>query len=803
MPAAPVAKKQAGFEDYVSDNVTQAVMQSWSLPLGPTLGVLIAAVVYWRGWRLATVTRPLELPAWRMQCFMAGLFTLWFALASPIDPMGQFLLTAHMTQHLILMSIAPPLIVLGAPQVPLLRGLPRGWIRDGVAQWISLKPVHFLERFFTHPLFGWIGMNLAFVAWHAPAAYELALRSNNWHYVEHACFFIPALSLWWTVLQPWPSKPLWTRWMIPIYLAGADLVNTGVSASLAFGDHPAYPTYINAPHIFGINAMTDQVIAGSGMWVIASLISLIPLSTTVLELLTPKRQQPAYSFPILNNQQKARSVAEPFDLLRAPVIGKLLRARYGRPTLQAVSLLVVTIVIVHGLWGTRVTSMNLAGAMVWNIFRPLNLLLFIFAGNLFCMACPFTLPRALAKYLGIARVRWPSWLKNKWTAVVLMTVFFWAYEQFALWDSPRTTAFLLLAYVLGALVIDSIFEDASFCKYVCPIGQFNFVASMVSPLELGAKNLDVCASCETRDCIRGNETQRGCELELYIPQKVGNLDCTLCMDCVKACPHDNIAITAQTPVRDLLRDPIRSSLRRLSSRIDVATLILVVIFSSLLSATVMIAPVGDLLQKIQDLHPILGSSLVTLSASFILSGALLLLAAGIAKAMQVLSTEQSVRVVFCRFSLALLPLGIAMWAAHLMFHVTITVPSIMPAMLHAAADLHVMLHRSAGHVADSMVTMTTMSQSSMAMMPGMSQSSMALKLTQGFDGTNLLSVQVLTMDVGLLFSLYVGLRLVRQMTASGRSMAAMLSVWCVSNALLYAVCVWVLTQPMEMRGMAM
>ncbi len=147
---------------------------------------------------------------------------------------------------------------------------------------------------------------------------------------------------------------------------------------------------------------------------------------------------------------------------------------------------------------------------------------------------------------------------------MLITVFFWAYEQFALWDSPRMTAFLLLAYILGALVVDSIFEGASFCKYVCPIGQFNFVASMVSPLELGAKSQAVCASCETRDCIRGNETQRGCELELYIPQKVGNLDCTLCMDCVKACPHDNIAITAQTPVRDLLRDPIRSSLRRLS-----------------------------------------------------------------------------------------------------------------------------------------------------------------------------------------------------------------------------------------------
>jgi hypothetical protein len=102
-----------------------------------------------------------------------------------------------------------------------------------------------------------------------------------------------------------------------------------------------------------------------------------------------------------------------------------------------------------------------------------------------------------------------------------------------------------------------------------------------------------------------------------------------------------------------------------------------------------------------------------------------------------------------------------------------------------------------------MASMPGMSQAGMGMMPGMSASSMGMMLTQGFDGTNLLSVQVLLMDVGLLFSLYVGWRLVREMTASAGSMAAMLAIWCASSTTLYAVCVWVLTQPMEMRGMAM
>jgi Fe-S-cluster-containing hydrogenase component 2 len=382
-----------------------------------------------------------------------------------------------------------------------------------------------------------------------------------------------------------------------------------------------------------------------------------------------------------------------------------------------------------------------------------------------------------------------------------MTVFFWAYEQFALWDSPRMTALLLLAYVLGALVVDSIFKGASFCKYVCPIGQFNFVASMVSPLELGAKSQAVCASCSTRDCIRGNERQRGCELDLYVPQKVGNLDCTLCMDCVKACPHDNIAVTAQLPARDLLRDPIRSSLRRLSSRLDIAALVLVVIFSSLVSAAVMIAPVADYLKTMQARYPVLGSALVTLPASFALLAALLLLTAGVAKTMQVFSTEQSARVVFCLFSLALLPLGMAMWAAHLLFHLTITLPTIGPALQQPWADLGALLHSGGGHGTAVLENISGMA--GMANMSGMNQSSMAMMLTRGFEGTSLLSVQVLVMDLGLLFSLYVGWRLARQMTASVGPMLAMLSLWAGSNAALYAICVWVLTQPMEMRGMAM
>ncbi len=154
-------------------------------------------------------------------------FTLWLALASPIDPMGQFLLTAHMTQHLILMSIAPPLMILGAPQVPLLRGLPRGWF---AMAWRSGSPeAGALAAAILYASDLWLDRDERRVCRRGTCRPPMSSRCGRTIGTTSSTYasFVPALSLWWTVLQPWPSKPLWTRWMIPIYLAAADIVNTG------------------------------------------------------------------------------------------------------------------------------------------------------------------------------------------------------------------------------------------------------------------------------------------------------------------------------------------------------------------------------------------------------------------------------------------------------------------------------------------------------------------------------------------------------------------------------------------------
>ncbi len=775
------------------DNLTSAIAQSWTFPLWPTIFLLVAGAIYVRGWRLAVQTRPTELPSWRAWSFLCGEAVVWLAIASPIDALGQFLLLAHMTQHVLLMFIAPPLIVAGRPVVPLLRGLPRQFIRNDLAPWINLGAFERLRVFVMHPATAWVAMNAAFVGWHIPAAYELALRSNGWHDTEHACFFITSVLFWWHVLRPWPSRSAWPQWMIPFYLASAGVVNTILSAFLAFSSKVIYPTYALAPRIFSLSALNDQSAAGAEMWVIGAGIFLAAAMSSVMELLTPAR-----------NKRRAAAVRPRFthftqktlDLLRVPLASGVLRSRFGRVVLQTASFLALVAVVVDGLRGTSLSSMNLSGAFAWNLIRPVCLIGILLAGNFFCMACPFTLPREAARVLGLARFEWPSWLRGKWPAIVLMGLFFWAYEQFALWDSPRATALVLIAYVLTALLVDSFFRGASFCKHICPIGQFNFVASLVSPLGINIRSASTCSSCSTHDCIRGNDLQRGCELQLYLPQKIGNMDCTLCMDCVKACPHDNIGITASAPGLDLLSDPPRSSVGRFSSRVDLAVLVWLISFSSLANAAYMVAPVASGLDELAQRYPFFASNLGSLLLLAAVFGLFLLMWLGFAWLVRAWSGHKSTLYFFCRFALAALPLGLAVWAGHLAFHFATSSSSIGPIVQHAlgsAPPASPMDHHAMTHSMDT----------SMNMPMAMASRPSDFVLVPGSRGFSLFNLQLWILDLGMLLTLYVGWRIIQPFVASFWTRFAVIVAWLVYAGAFYAASIWLFTQPMQMRGVGM
>jgi polyferredoxin len=300
------------------------------------------------------------------------------------------------------------------------------------------------------------------------------------------------------------------------------------------------------------------------------------------------------------------------DLLRLPLLGRLLRWRGARAVFQVPLFLLAAILVLHGLYGPDLAPKNLATVVTWVHYRGLLVLVLLVAGNFFCLGCPFLLPRELARRLFRPVWNWPRFLRNKWLAVALLVLILFAYELFGLWGTPRWTAWLIVSYFAGALVVDALFKHGSFCKWVCPIGQFNFVASTMSPLEIKVRDPAVCADCRTKDCIRGTPAtsagwkpaattngrmplptiaQRGCELALFQPLKVGNLDCTFCLDCVHACPHDNVGLVGRLPGAELWAETPRSGVGRPLERKDLAALVIVFTFGALLNAFGMVSPV--------------------------------------------------------------------------------------------------------------------------------------------------------------------------------------------------------------------
>jgi putative membrane protein len=248
----------------------------WDIPPWVTCALVAAGLVYLRGWLALRCTRPETLPVWRLLSFLAGLLAIFVAVSSPLDTYSETLLFMHMAQHFVLMSVAPPLIVLGCPFVPILRGLPRSIVR-----WIGgplfRSPVaHRAQELFSQLPFAWLAMNLTYVGWHIPKAYEFALASERWHDCEHFCFFATSILFWWPILQPWPARHRFNSWMIIPYLLTSDLLNTGLSAFLCFSGRLIYPSYALVDRPFGLEALQDQIAAGAFMWVFGSVVFLIP-----------------------------------------------------------------------------------------------------------------------------------------------------------------------------------------------------------------------------------------------------------------------------------------------------------------------------------------------------------------------------------------------------------------------------------------------------------------------------------------------------------------------------------------------
>jgi putative membrane protein len=239
----------------------------WSVQ-PPLLYVAVAAMLYYAG---GVGYRHTGRQGLRAAAFAAGLVTIVLALESPIDGYADQLFWVHMLQHVLLLTVAPPLILLGRPWPRMWRALPlqtRTRVGRTLARARWTAPLRALAR----PLPAFVLFNATVIGWHIPGAYDATLRSWAVHDVEHAMFFFTGLLFWARVIDPGPLRP---RLVWPARIAfavGAMVVGWILAITLVLVPHPLYPFYAALAHRpGGITALTDQQLAAGMMWVPGSL----------------------------------------------------------------------------------------------------------------------------------------------------------------------------------------------------------------------------------------------------------------------------------------------------------------------------------------------------------------------------------------------------------------------------------------------------------------------------------------------------------------------------------------------------
>jgi len=369
------------------------------------------------------------------------------------------------------------------------------------------------------------------------------------------------------------------------------------------------------------------------------------------------------------------------DVLRAPVIGRLLRARRGRLLLQLPLLLLALLLIYDGFTGPPLASQNLATVSVWVHYRGLVIVALLLFGNLFCMGCPFTIPRTVALRLSGRGRRWPRALRNKWLAVVAFVAFLFLYEWLDLWAGPGLTAVVIIGYFVGAFVLEALFAESPFCKYVCPLGTFNFVASTVSPSQITVRDREVCRACPGKECVNGSPRALGCGTELFPPTLRSNLDCVFCLDCARACPYDNVALALRPPGREL----VEAAWPR---RWDVSFLVMVFAFAAVSNAFGMVPPFYDLqvwlAGALGTAHEALLLAVTFVALNLALPAAAGLGAAGLSRALA--GRAEPLRVAFSRYAPAFAPLAFAIWLAHYAFHFITGATTLLPVFQNFLLD---------------------------------------------------------------------------------------------------------------------
>jgi cytochrome c oxidase assembly factor CtaG len=255
-----------------------------------SVALFLVAIVYLHQWLRVAWLVPDGVKGWRACSFFVGLLLAWVGLGSPLSLLDHDLLTAHMVQHLLLMTLAPPLILLGKP-LKLLPQLPVQKVVELIARPLRWEPVRQLGHLVLHPAVGWVGATATLVAWHIPGVLMLASRSEMWHGIEQASFLVTGLLFWRSVVEPSRNDLKWPESSTLLYLFFATLPCDILSGFLVFCDRVVYPIYSSSAQRFGMTALEDQQCAGALMWTCVTVVYLIAAAIVAARLLSPHRSE--------------------------------------------------------------------------------------------------------------------------------------------------------------------------------------------------------------------------------------------------------------------------------------------------------------------------------------------------------------------------------------------------------------------------------------------------------------------------------------------------------------------------------
>jgi cytochrome c oxidase assembly factor CtaG len=241
-----------------------AVLTDWTLEPTVLAGVALAAVIYVRGLRRLgeRARHGKSVDGLRITYFFVGLCAVLLALVSPIDAYSARLLSVHMVQHLLLLMIAPPLLLLGKPIPVLLVGAPHDLVRWVARSHARTPWFHALTRTLTTPWVAWTTATLVMLIWHVPALYDAALQNTGIHLFEHLCFLATGILFWWVIIEPFPGpERVAAGWRL-VYVLAAMLPGTALGTLFVLAPSPLYAYYAALPQLWGTSALSDQGNAG-------------------------------------------------------------------------------------------------------------------------------------------------------------------------------------------------------------------------------------------------------------------------------------------------------------------------------------------------------------------------------------------------------------------------------------------------------------------------------------------------------------------------------------------------------------